>query len=197
MTKLENWHEPSSKSEITGFYMGNIANLLGDSTLFLSPCFCNCLFCGRRFFKTSVCISCCRSWWLICLNLMKLSAITYPPSTSLNGFTIFFGAFSLFIIPFTREMHWPPAVFIVLTSWCLVGLCRVFTFNLICKQVKIESGKTQVARRHLSTKFLKPIFVLMRALPHKKVRLILNDSIASSPVLLFLDLVLFWQSVTR
>ena len=32
---------------------------------------------------------------------------------SINDFTISFGAFSLFMIPFTREMHWPPAVFIV------------------------------------------------------------------------------------
>ena len=35
-TKLEDWHEPSNKSEITGFYMERIANLLWVCLSFLS-----------------------------------------------------------------------------------------------------------------------------------------------------------------
>ena len=38
---------------------------------------------------------------------------------SINDFTIPFGIFSLFLIPFRRGMWWPPAVFTVLTNWVL------------------------------------------------------------------------------
>ena len=43
-TRVEKWLEPSNKSEITGFYMEKVANLLGISTSFLSPYFRNRLF---------------------------------------------------------------------------------------------------------------------------------------------------------
>ena len=84
-TKLEDWHEPSNKSEITGFYLEKIANLLWVSTSFLSPYFCNGPFCGRRCYETSICISYCRSRWLNNTNPTKLSAFISPPSTSCTG----------------------------------------------------------------------------------------------------------------
>ena len=119
--------------------MEKIANLLGVSTSFWSPYSCNFPFCGRRCCKTSICISCCSSRWFTCTKPIKLSTFTFPPSTFsnscwtdgywfssispfamftkfINDFTIPFGAFSLFMIPFTWRMHWPPAVFTVLTK---------------------------------------------------------------------------------
>ena len=50
-TKRENWHEPNNKSEIIGFYMEKIANLMGVLTSFWSPYFCSHLICGRWFAK--------------------------------------------------------------------------------------------------------------------------------------------------
>ena len=132
-TKLENWHELSisNKFEITGFYMETIVNLQGVSI--------------SGVYKTNICISCCRSRWFTCTKPMELSNFTSSPSTSctgknlsnsswtygcwfssissfaiftksVNDFTISFGVFSLFMIPFTRGMHWPPAV-MFLTNW--------------------------------------------------------------------------------
>ena len=59
----------------------------------------------------------------------------------INNVTIYVGGFSLFMIPITRGMHWPQAIFIVFRTYCLAGLCRVFTFNFISKSVKIKSWK--------------------------------------------------------
>ena len=53
-TKLENCHEPSNKSEITGFYMEKRANFLWVFTSFLSPYFCNRPLCGRNCCKSSI-----------------------------------------------------------------------------------------------------------------------------------------------
>ena len=48
------------------------------------------------------------------------SIITFAMfAISINDFTTSFGVFSLSIISFTREMHWPAAVFTVLTNWML------------------------------------------------------------------------------
>ena len=46
--------------KLLGFTWKKMATLLGVSTSFWSPYFCNHLFCGRRCCKTSICISCCR-----------------------------------------------------------------------------------------------------------------------------------------
>ena len=45
--------------ESLDFTWKKIASLLGVSTIFLTPYFCNRPFCGRRCSKTSICISCC------------------------------------------------------------------------------------------------------------------------------------------
>ena len=64
---------------------------------------------------------------------------------SINDFTISFGAFSLFMIPITRRMHWPLAVFTVLTNW-LLGIFGLLwhiclpSISLASKS-KIESRK--------------------------------------------------------
>ena len=141
-TILENWHKPSYKSEITGFYMEKIAFLLGVFSSFWFPYFCNRPFCSRKCCKNNICISCCRSRWFTSTNPMKLSAFASLPrplvlgnslllnwfssispfamsTKSMNVFTISFGTFSLFMILFTRGIHWPPAVFTVITNWLL------------------------------------------------------------------------------
>ena len=66
-----------------------ITNLLGVSTSFLSPYFCNRPLCGRRCCRTRIFISCCRSRWFTCTNTIKLSAFTSTPSTSLYSRTVF------------------------------------------------------------------------------------------------------------
>ena len=125
------------------FSWKKIAYLLGFSTSFWSLCFWKRPFCGRRCYKTSVCISCCRSRWFTYTNPMKLSDFTFPPplvlgsnlsnsclgdccwfssinpfamfAKSINDFTISFWVFSLFMIP----MQWSLAVFTVLLNWLL------------------------------------------------------------------------------
>ena len=67
------------------FTWKKIANLRGVSTSFWFSYFCNRPFCGKRCCKTSICISCCKSRWFTYTNAMKLSAITFPLSTSCTG----------------------------------------------------------------------------------------------------------------
>ena len=62
-------------------------------------------------------------WGTVFLNLAEQMVAGFHPSdlfamfaTSRNDFTISFEAFSLFMVPLKRGMHWPPAVFIVLTN---------------------------------------------------------------------------------
>ena len=81
-TKFENWHEPSNKSEITGFYMEKIADIVEVSTYLWSSYLSNRLFCGKLYRKTSICVSFCRSRRFTCTSPMKLSAFISPPSTS-------------------------------------------------------------------------------------------------------------------
>ena len=75
----------SNKSEITGFYMKNIAHLLGFSTGFFSPYFSSHQFYGGRCWKTSICISCCRGRLFTFNKPMELSVFTSPPSISCTG----------------------------------------------------------------------------------------------------------------
>ena len=108
-------------------------------TSFWFPHYCNHPFCGRRFCKTSICNSCCRTRWFTCNNPMKLSAFTYSPFCHvrqiISGFTISFGSFLLFMIPIKREMHWSPAVFTVLMNWLLGRSCvwRLTSISLVRK----------------------------------------------------------------
>ena len=110
-----------------------------------SPNFFNRPFCGRPCCKTRViCISCWSRWFTsTTLRSLLLSPLlpqpiilgnSLPNSCVTDGFwfssishfakftksisdcTIFFDAFSLFII---LVMQWRPAVFIVLTNWLL------------------------------------------------------------------------------
>ena len=98
--KLEKWHEPSNKSEITGFYMEKNSKFTGSfswsffmrhrlpwflSGCFWSPCFFNSPFRGIPCCKTSIiCISC-WSRWFTSTNSNKLTVFTSPPSTSYTG----------------------------------------------------------------------------------------------------------------
>ena len=66
--------------ESLGLTWKKLANLLGVSTSFWY--FCNCPFCGRWYWKTSTCISCCGSSRFTSTNPMKLSAFTCPLSIS-------------------------------------------------------------------------------------------------------------------
>ena len=82
-TKFENWHEPSNKSEIIGFYMEKIADIVEVSLYLWSSYLSNRLFCCKLYCKTSVCVSFCRSRRFSCTSPMKLAASTSPlPSTS-------------------------------------------------------------------------------------------------------------------
>ena len=102
-----------------GLIWKKIANLVGVTASFWSPYFYNRPFCGRRRCKTSICISCCRSRWFTYTNPTSSIGPFAMFAKSINDFTISFGAFPLFIIPFTREMHWPTPVSTVLTNWML------------------------------------------------------------------------------
>ena len=72
-----------------GFTWKEMANLLGVSTRFWCPYFCNRPFCGRWCCKTSICISCCRSRWFTCTNPKKLSAFTPSSLHPLYWGTVF------------------------------------------------------------------------------------------------------------
>ena len=121
-----------------------MANLLGASTSFWSSFFCNYAFCGRRCCKISICIregddsptptlwnflfsptflpplvlgnSLSNSCWINGYWLSSISPFTMFVK-SINDFPISFGTFSLFMIPFKREMHWSSTVFTVFTNW--------------------------------------------------------------------------------
>ena len=68
-----------------------------------------------------------RRRWFTCTHSVKLSDDCWFSSINpfvlfakyLNEFTISYGAFSLFMIPFTRGMLRPPAVFTGLRNWLL------------------------------------------------------------------------------
>ena len=96
--KLEKWHRPSNKSEITAFYTRKNSKFTGSFCLgcfmrnrlpwflwccFWSPCFFNRPFYGRMNWKTSIiCISC---WWFTSTNAKKLTTFTSSPPTSYTG----------------------------------------------------------------------------------------------------------------
>ena len=143
---LEHWYEPSNKSQITGFHMEKkVANLLGVSASFWSSHFCNRPFGGRSVEKllfVSVIVeafnspaptlessllspplllslvvgdSLSNSCWADGCWFSSISPFA-TFSKSINDFTISFGEFSLFMIPFTRGMHWTPGAFSVSTN---------------------------------------------------------------------------------
>ena len=99
-------------------------------------------------------------------------------SKSLDNFIASFGAFSIFMILFTR-------VICLLATGCLYRLNEL-TSLLVCvtcllsislvysEQVRIQTGKSHVMRSRLGTKFLKTITVLMETQTHTNELLILN-----------------------
>ena len=114
--KLEKWHEPSNKSEITGFYMEKNSKFTGSfswsffmrhrlpwflSGCFWSPCFFNSPFRGIPCCKTSIiCISC-WSRWFTSTNSKRLTASSSPPS-SLSNFCITRSCCFSLISPFAK-----------------------------------------------------------------------------------------------
>ena len=98
--KLEKWHEPSNKSETTGFYTEKNSKITRSFSWgsfmrhrlqwFLWCCFWSSYFfnrpsCGRPCCETSIiCISC-WSRWFTNTNPKKLTAFTSPSSTSYIG----------------------------------------------------------------------------------------------------------------
>ena len=84
--KMRKTRKRSNKSEITGFYMKNIAHLLGFSTGFCSPYFSSSQFYGGRCWKASISISCCRGRWFTCNKPMKLSAFLTLVEQMIGGF---------------------------------------------------------------------------------------------------------------
>ena len=163
-----------------------IANLPKVSTSFLSPYFCNCPFSRRRCCKTSICISCYRSRWFICTKAMKLSALTSPPSTSCTGkvfltlveHSCWFSSISPFY--HIHQIYKTLCIFSwgILTIHDSVYRRDALPIGYLYCHNELTAWK-DVPRSFLSTKFLKTISVLMKALSYKIILLILNVSIVS------------------
>ena len=73
--KLEKWHKPSRRSEITRFYTGKNSKFTGSFSwdclcplifwcCFWSPYFFSCPFCGRPCKTSIICISCWSRWFI-------------------------------------------------------------------------------------------------------------------------------------
>ena len=97
--KIKKWHEPSSKSEITEFYMRKNSKFTGS---FSWGCLCNIDFCGFSdiafdphissiihfvvdHLAKLVLLVCCWSRWFTSTNPKNLTAFTSAPTTSYTG----------------------------------------------------------------------------------------------------------------
>ena len=77
-------------------------------------------------------------------------------------------------------------------------MLRVFTFNFISKQVKIESGKTQRGERSRRYEVSENNFRFDESISHKSGLLVLNVNIVflTSVVVSWPSVVFFWWSIT-